>query len=121
MRTVASLICFFILISCQNETKEGLGDDYISKAAIYRNDLPADGCDWHFYIFENNEGLQLIEDEESRSKTTILKAEAANTGALPNLKVMLTYKLTGKSQKVQCGWNKIVDFQEIHIDNVEIQ
>ncbi len=79
------------------------------------------GSDWHFSIYDKSETLLLIEDAASKPKTEILKTEAKKVIGLPNVTVLLTYKLTGKKQKVQCGWNKTQDMQEIKIVKVEIK
>lgn len=113
---------FLIFLSCTNEeTNENIAKDNIITEALYKYDLPADGCDWHFQIIGKSEILQLVEDDASKLKTEILKKEAKKVIGLPNVTVELSYKLTGKTQKVQCGWNKTQDMQEINIIKVEIR
>jgi hypothetical protein len=84
--------------------------------ALYRNDLPIDGCDWHFYKYSPTETLQLVEDLASKSKTDALKKMS-----LSHLNVLITYQLTGKTQPVKCGWNTTRDMDEINIIKVEIK
>lgn len=84
--------------------------------AIYRNDLPVDGCDWHFYKYSPTETLQLVEDLASKPKTDALKKMS-----LSSLNVIITYKRTGKTQTVKCGWNTTREMDEINIIQVEIK
>lgn len=114
------LFCFLIFISCTNEESTE-NKDNITTEALYKYDLPADGCDWHFQIIGKPEILQLVEDDASMQKTETLKKEAKKVIGLPNVTVELTYKLTGITQKVQCGWNKTQDMKEINIVKVEIK
>ena len=67
------------------------------------------------------DNITLVEDDASKLKTEILKKEVKKVIGLPNVTVELSYKLTGKTQKVQCGWNKTQDMQEINIIKVEIR
>jgi hypothetical protein len=128
MKNTFYFISFIFLLSlgaCTEEAKEStLQLDYTTTKALYtlyKYDLPADGCDWHFFIYDQSNPLLLVEDEASRAKTEPLKKEAQKAQQLPYVNVQLTYKLTGRTQKVQCGWNQMVDMKEINIIKVEIK
>ncbi len=121
MATKILILFVIIFISCSDNNNDLGSSKEEATSALYKYDLPADGCDWHFSIYDKSETLLLIEDAASKPKTEILKTEAKKVIGLPNVTVLLTYKLTGKKQKVQCGWNKTQDMQEINIVKVEIK
>ncbi len=110
-------ITLMILVNCESEDQI----EYVESSAVYKYDLPADGCDWHFLIKDQSESLQLIEDDQSASVTEMLKKEANKVIGLPSVKVEITYRLTGRMKKVQCGWAKIQEMNEINIRKVTVR
>lgn len=113
-----------ILFSCSCTTSDSstkdIKVDSITKEGLYRNDLAADGCEWHFYFVENNIVTTLSEDEGSKTKTEILKKQASFESGFPSIKVRFTYTMTGKNRQLKCGWNKTSEVAEIQLIEVEI-
>ncbi len=111
----------FCVLSCSDESIDPSTSNEETINAIYKYDLPADGCDWHFATYDKPETLQFVEDDDSKDLTELLKVEAKKAVGLPNVTVLLTYKLTSKTKEVQCGWNKTTKMQEINIVKVEMK
>lgn len=117
MKYFFTLITLIFFVNCESEDQK----EYIESTAVYKFDLPADGCDWHFLINDKSESIQLIEDDQSASIIEKLKKEANKVIGLPNVKVDITYRLTGRMKKVQCGWAMNQEMREINIRKVTIK
>lgn len=117
MRSLVFIFIVWVLVSCT--AKEELSNT-ITEKVLYKYDLPADGCDWHFYIYDKNNHDFLIEDQASKPLTDELKKHAQKANELPNVTVTLTYRFTGKLIKVMCGWNKTKEMKEITIVKYEL-
>lgn len=117
MRSLVFIFIVLVLVSC---TAKEESSNIITAKVLYKYDLPADGCDWHFYIYDKNDSDFLKEDHASKSLTDELKKHAQKANGLPKVTVTLTYLLTGKLTKVMCGWNKTKEMKEITIVKYEL-
>lgn len=120
MKFIKFIIGIILLSACSADQTDLEAVKVEVKNVIYKNELPVDGCDWHFSFVDKTESIQWVEDIESKSKTDYLKTEAMKATGLPKVEVILTYQLTGKNQKVNCGWNTTTEMPEIKIIKVEI-
>lgn len=104
----------------------GTADDAVAKLEGYAendatltNQLPVDGCDWHFGVDLDDEWGQFVADAKSQPKVDALIAQAEQEFGVFQLKVKLRYRLTGNQREVQCGWGKTTKMDEIEIFSVE--
>ena len=114
---------------------ENMGAQLVKEVATKTNDVAGDGTTTATVLAQAmvKEGLRNVAAGASpmgvkrgieKSVTALveqIKKEAKKVIGLPNVTVELSYKLTGKTQKVQCGWNKTQEMQEINIIKVEIR
>jgi hypothetical protein len=76
MKSIIFILGIVFLSACSADQSEIEAGKVEVKNVIYKNELPVDGCDWHFSFVDKTESIQWVEDIESKSKTDYLKKEA---------------------------------------------
>jgi hypothetical protein len=107
----------FLALSCE-QSEEPLSDILESEATL-TNVLPADGCDWHFVLANEKFPNQFAFGKQSESLVKPFIDQATNINGLPAVIVKIKYQTTKDVVKVQCGWGKTTEMEEIKI--VEIK
>lgn len=120
MKVQALSIIILFLMNCH--TSPVLTDgDYLTAEATLSNNLPVDGCDWHLSILTGDHLDQYVPDVNSKSKVDqiIQSIQTVSPNGLYSSKVEMTYKLTGTKSKVQCGWGKTLEMEELNIKSIK--
>lgn len=117
-------LLFFILITiglqyCTTDDATAKLEAYTENEAILQNQLPVDGCDWHFGVDLDDEWGQFVADKASQPKVDALILQAEPVFGISQVKVKIRYRLTGNQREVQCGWNKKTKMEEIEIASIE--
>lgn len=116
------LFLMLILIGLQNCTP---GDNvakleaFTESEATLSNQLPVDGCDWHFSVDLKDAWGQFVPDAASQPKVDALIKLAEQQFGIAQIKVNMRYRLTGKEREVQCGWGKKTMMAEIDIASIQ--
>lgn len=100
--------CIYSQCSRQDDVPSG----YLERQAVLVNQLPADGCDWHFVLDVNEDVVQWV--ASTASQPIVKKFLEAHHGS-SRLDVRITYKLTGNEQEVICGWGTTIKMPEIEL------
>ncbi|WP_373550163.1 hypothetical protein [Haliscomenobacter sp.] len=117
-------LLFFILVAiglqfCTDENAVAKLEGYAEHEAILQNQLPVDGCDWHFGVDLDDEWGQFVADKASQPKVDALILQAEPVYGISQVKVKIRYRLTGNEREVQCGWNTKTKMAEIEIASIE--
>ena len=120
MKLYLPLFIVMSLWSCEPAALINDGD-YITQEATLSDNLPVDGCSWHFTVNVGDEWNQYIANETSQAKVDeiIQSLQTVAANGLYSTKVEMTYKLTGTKRKVQCGWGKTPELDEIDIKTIK--
>lgn len=94
-------------------------ENYAENEATLMNQLPVDGCDWHFGVDLDDEWGQFVADAKSQPKVDAIIAQAEQEFGVFQIKVKIRYRLTGTQREVQCGWGKKTKMEEIEIASIE--
>ena len=116
------LFLMFLLIvlqTCTQDDNVAKLEGYSETEAILQNQLPVDGCDWHFGVDLVDEWGQFVPDAASKPKVDAMIKLAEPQFGISQIKVKLRYRLTGKEQDVQCGWGKTTKMAEIEIASIQ--
>ncbi len=117
---ILNLLCF----SCRME--KASMPEIASKAIIYNNNLPVDGCAEHIYLEEpeGKDSYAVLPDSSSRSLFyNILDTEIAQ---LPQdiyhgnlqIPVVIKYQKTSNNAELLCGWGKSNTVPQIKIVSI---
>lgn len=117
-------LLFFILVVtglqfCTEEEAVAKLEGYAENEAILQNQLPVDGCDWHFGVDLGDEWGQFVPNKASQSKVDALIKQASMEFGIAQVRVKMRYRLTGNQKEVQCGWNTKTKMEEIDIASIE--
>jgi hypothetical protein len=112
-------LLFLGLQTCTDEAAVEKLEEYTESEATLSNQLPVDGCDWHFGVDLKDEWGQFVADAESQPKVDALIKVAQQQFGIAQVKVKMRYRLTGKEREVQCGWGQKVKMAEISIAKIE--
>lgn len=117
-------LLFFILVTiglqfCTAENAVANLEGYAEHEAILQNQLPVDGCDWHFGVDLDDEWGQFVADKASQPKVDALIAQAQPVYGISHVRVKMRFRLTGNQREVQCGWNQKTKMEEIEIASIE--
>ena len=117
-------LLFFILVAiglqyCTADDTVAKLEGYAEHEAILQNQLPVDGCDWHFGVDLDDEWGQFVADAASQPKVDALILQAQQVYGIAQVRVKMRYRLTGKQREVQCGWNTKTKMEEIEIVSIE--
>jgi hypothetical protein len=120
MKIICFALTMLFLASC-HQTSLLTEDDYVTQEATLSDNLPVDGCTWHFTVSLGDEWGQFVANESSQAKVDaiIQSLQTVSSNGLYSAKVEMTYKLTNKIRKVQCGWGKTTDMEEIDIKTIK--
>jgi hypothetical protein len=113
------ILLFFAvgLFSC--EEGANLEQESIIAEGRLINQLPADGCDWHF-VFDNEKfPNHFAFSDESKKLVQPFIDNVTLANGLPQVKVKVTYTLTDKKKRVQCGWGATNDMDELTVIGIE--
>ena len=110
-----------VVIGLQFCTEEAVAklEGYTEAEAVLVNQLPVDGCDWHFGVDLGDEWGQFVPNKASQPKVDALIKQASMEYGIAQVKVKMRYRLTGDEQEVQCGWNRKTKMAEIDIASIE--
>lgn len=117
-------LLFFIFVAiglqfCTDEQAVANLEDYSEIEAVLINQLPVDGCDWHFGVDLDDEWGQFVADKASQPKVDALIAQAQQVYGIAQVRVKMRYRHTGNQREVQCGWNQKTKMAEIDIASIE--
>lgn len=93
--------------------------DYFTTEALLVNQLPVDGCSWHFSIAQNDTTLRYAADQASEESLVLpfIQTQQPSYGVY-SLKVEISFRSTQKKRDVVCGWNTISNMDEIEIISI---
>jgi hypothetical protein len=115
-----SMIIIWCLLSLAC-TKTG-GDQHtgiLTAEALLVNQLPVDGCSWHFSIAHNDTTVRYAADQVSEESLVLPFIQTQQpTYGIYSLKVEISFRLTQKKRDVVCGWNTISNMDEIEIISI---
>ncbi|MDX2068189.1 MAG: hypothetical protein SFV55_07160 [Haliscomenobacter sp.] len=117
------LLFFFMVVIglqfCTDGDAVAKLEDYAEAEAVLINQLPVDGCDWHFGVDLGDEWGEFVPNKSSQPKVDALIKQASMEFGIAQVKVKMRYRLTGTQQEVQCGWNQKAKMEEIDIASIE--
>lgn len=111
----AFLFPLLLSIGCTGSGELSNLKDYSENEALLANQLPVDGCDWHFGVDLGDEWGQYVADDKSKPKVDKIIQAAANEANIWNIKVWIRYRLTGRQKEVECGWRTTTKMDEIEV------
>ncbi|MBK7609635.1 MAG: hypothetical protein IPO69_05500 [Saprospiraceae bacterium] len=109
---------FLIIFSCGDKGTD-LSDEFVTVEAKLVNQLPVDGCGWHFTLPLGDEWGQYVADDHSEAKVDNIISQVASNNGIFEIKVNITFRLTGKTKEVQCGWGKKAAMDEIEVKELK--
>jgi hypothetical protein len=120
MKLYLVLITALLLATCHPDAVLNDGD-YLTQEATLSDNLPVDGCSWHFTVNLGDKQEQYLANETSQAKVDaiIQSLQSVSSNGLYSTKVEMTYKLTGNKRSVQCGWGKTSEMDEIDISSIK--
>ena len=119
MKLYLPLFIILSLLACKPDSE--LNDDYITREATLSDNLPVDGCSWHFTVNVGDEWSQFVANETSQPKVDeiIQSLVTVSSNGLYSTKVEISFKPTGTKRKVQCGWGTATELDEIDIRSIK--
>ena len=117
MKIIPSFL-FLIMFSCGDKGTD-LSDEFVTVEAKLVNQLPVDGCGWHFTLPLGDEWGQYVADDHSEAKVDKIISQVASNNGIFEIKVNITFRLTGKTKEVQCGWWKKAAMDEIEVKELK--
>ncbi len=118
MRHSMIIIWCLLALAC-SKTGGDQTEEYASSEALLVNQLPVDGCSWHFSIVQNDTTLRYAADQASEESLVLPFIQTQQpTYGVYSLKVEISFKLTQKKRDVICGWNTISNLDEIEIISI---
>lgn len=116
--TMIFLWCLVALACSKNEGDAS--SEYFTSEALLINQLPVDGCSWHFSITQGDVNLRYSADagSEERLIQPFIQTQSPTYGVY-SIKVEISFRLTQKKRDVICGWNTILSMSEIEITSIK--
>ncbi|GAB3175408.1 hypothetical protein [Telluribacter humicola] len=108
------LLLFGLLMACQNE-EDINPDGTIETNAQLVNNLPVDGCEWHFMINHGSHTTFYLPTKATAFRVETIIATLPKTGGAITSRVRIRYRPTSQKGQVQCGFGRIAEYDEIEI------
>jgi len=105
------------ILSCEKSTDS----EILTTAAVLRNNIAVDGCEWHISINLKDEFGQYAASDASKSKIDAIIEQSSGASGVWSINVKIDYKFTGKKKVVQCGWGVKQAMEEIDIVKIQRQ
>ncbi|WP_247233104.1 hypothetical protein [Telluribacter sp. SYSU D00476] len=112
-RYVFILLLFGVFVGCQD--KEVDPDGTIETNARLVNNLPVDGCEWHFMITHDHHTSFYLPSKSTAYKVETIIATLPRSGGAITTRVRIRYRPTSQKGHVQCGFGRIAEYDEIDI------
>lgn len=120
MRTFRWILVSVWLAACTNSDEIGPNEASILESEVKLiNNLAVDGCDWHFAARTGSEVKYYVPSISTKPKVEAIIKEAKSLNGLYEIDVILQYQLTNKTQKIRCGWGKVLDYDEIDVQEIK--
>ncbi|PWJ57225.1 hypothetical protein CLV98_108145 [Dyadobacter jejuensis] len=120
MRIWTMLMAVLIFGACQSEKVGELQQDVVERDAKWVNMLAADGCSWHFQVFQADSTIASLVASEASLK--LIEAELGSLeSSYSTTNVRLRYSRTGNKREVTCGWGTLLPMDEIKVVSIQKQ
>lgn len=101
-----------LLFQCTRNDEFTGEKGYLVREATLTYQLTVDGCDWHFVVEEDEQSKQWV---ASSASNPVIQKFISQQPAFSQVEVIITYKLTGATRSVTCGWNTTTQMPEIEL------